>query len=122
MLDPTLAAADVCDLETIGRVSGQPRVVELWFATSPDGHRVYLLSGGRDASDWVKNIRAGGAVRLSVGGQWFRGTGRWIEGEADDLLARQLLDAKYHGWQEGRRLTRWARESLPVAVDLLAPA
>jgi deazaflavin-dependent oxidoreductase (nitroreductase family) len=113
-----LATADVCDLETMGRVSGQPRVVELWFAV--DGDCVYFLSGGRDTSDWVKNIRANGAVRISIAGTWFRGNARWIEGEPDESLARRLLAAKYQGWREGRPLTAWARDSLPVRVDLRA--
>ena len=37
---------------------------------------------------------------------------------SDDLLARRLLDAKYHGWSEGRALTGWAQTALPVAIDL----
>ncbi len=38
---------------------------------------------------------------------------------AEDALARRLLAAKYQGWSEGRSLSAWARESLPVAIDLL---
>jgi hypothetical protein len=37
---------------------------------------------------------------------------------ADDGLARRLLATKYQGWQEGRALSAWACESLPVAIDL----
>jgi len=117
VLDASQAAADVCHLETIGRVSGLPRVVELWFAA--DGDRLYILSGGRDGSDWVRNVARNEAVRLRIEGRWFRGIARWIEGEADDPLARQLLDGKYYGWREGRALTRWAAQSLPVRVDLV---
>jgi nitroimidazol reductase NimA-like FMN-containing flavoprotein (pyridoxamine 5'-phosphate oxidase superfamily) len=36
----------VCHLPTIGRRSGRPRTIEIWFAT--DGDRIYLLAGGRD--------------------------------------------------------------------------
>jgi deazaflavin-dependent oxidoreductase (nitroreductase family) len=106
----------VCHLETIGRVSGQPRIVELWFAAV--GDRLYFLSGGRDSSAWVRNIAAEPAVRIRFGRRWFRGHGSWIEGGPDDLLARQLLDGKYQGWREGQALSTWAHESLPVGVDL----
>jgi hypothetical protein len=41
-----------------------------------------------------------------------------VEADHEDALARRLLAAKYQGWQEGRPLSAWARESLPVAVDL----
>jgi len=108
----------VCDLETIGRVSGRPRVVELWFAAV--GDRIYFLSGGRDAAAWVRNIAANPSVRVHLGERWFRGRGAWIEGEADDQRARELLDGKYQGWRPGRSLSSWARRSLPVRVDLEA--
>jgi len=120
ILDPSLAAADVCNLETIGRVSGQPRVVELWFAAGPEGDRIYFLSGGRDAAAWVRNVAANPRVRVEVDGRWFGGVARWIEGEVDEPAARRLLAAKYQDWREGRRLSAWARESLPVVVDLEA--
>jgi len=32
--------------------------------------------------------------------------------------ARRLLAAKYEEWVPGRRLSSWARNSLPIAVDL----
>ena len=116
LLDERLAAADVCDLETIGRVTGQPREIEIWFAAV--GDRLYLLSGGRGGAHWVRNIAATPEVRVRIGGRRFRGVARAIEGESDDALARELLAAKYQGWSKGRRLSQWARESLPVAINL----
>jgi deazaflavin-dependent oxidoreductase (nitroreductase family) len=116
-IDEGLAALDVCDLETVGRTSGEPRLVELWFAAA--GDHLYFLSGGRDGGAWVRNLAAEPAVRIRLGGRWFRGRAAWIEGASDDRLAREALDTKYYGWHEGRPLTRWARESLPVRVELL---
>jgi hypothetical protein len=43
-----------------------------------------------------------------------------IEGEDDEQVARRALATKYEGWSEGRRLSGWARNSLPVAIDLVA--
>lgn len=110
------AARSVCRLETIGRSSGLPRGIEIWFAA--DGDRVYFLSGGRDRSHWVRNLRANPAVRVRVGGDWIAGVATIIEGHADEPLARELLAAKYQGWSPGRTLSEWARTSLPVRVDL----
>jgi len=117
-LDPTLSALDVCDLETTGRRTGEPRVVELWFAADPARDRIYFLSGGRDAADWVRNARQGPSVRVRLGNRWFRGSAREVEGSEDETTARTLLAAKYQGWRDGRPLSGWARTSLPVAVDL----
>lgn len=122
VLHPRLAGLAVCDLETIGRVSGQPRRIEIWFAADPERDRVYLLSGGRDRAHWVRNIRRSPRVRVRVGASWFEGSATEIEGSADDALARRLLAAKYEGWIEGRPLSGWARTSLPVAIDLLSPS
>jgi len=121
---PTISATDakrsVCYLETIGRTSGQPREIEIWFAA--DGDRVYFLSGGRDDAHWVRNLRVDPRVRVRIGREWFSGVAREIEGEADEAKARQLLAAKYQGWREGRPLSDWARDSLPVAIDLSSKA
>lgn len=119
-----LSAADtkrsVCRLETIGRTSGMPREIEIWFAA--DGDRVYFLSGGRDDAHWVRNLRADPRARVRMGGRWFSGTAREIEGQAEEPRARELLAAKYQGWREGRPLSEWASESLPVAIDLTGDA
>jgi deazaflavin-dependent oxidoreductase (nitroreductase family) len=117
-LAPELARRSVCELETIGRRSGQPRRVEIWFAAEPGRERIYLLSGGRDRAHWVRNIRADGRVRVRLGERWFDGAAAEIEGGPDDGLARRLLAAKYQGWVSGASLSAWARESLPVAIDL----
>ena len=117
-LPPELAELDVVDLETVGRVSGRPRVVEIWFAAA--GERLYLLSGGRDNAHWVRNVQADPAVRLHFGEQTFDGQAAVIEGDPDEDIARRALATKYQGWREGRRLSEWARTSLPVAIDLVA--
>jgi hypothetical protein len=47
------------------------------------------------------------------------GTARIIRaGTKEDGLARQLLDGKYQGWREGKRLSSWARNALPVAIEI----
>jgi hypothetical protein len=39
-------------------------------------------------------------------------------GTKEDSRARELLDGKYMGWREGKRLSSWARDALPVAIEL----
>ncbi len=51
----TLATEPFCYLTTTGRGSGRPHTIELWFALHDA--RVYLLSGGGERSDWVKNLQ-----------------------------------------------------------------
>ena len=71
----------------------------------------------------MRNVQANPAVRLHFGERAFDGRGAAvIEGEADEDLARRALATKYQGWREGRRLSGWARNSLPVAIDLVSDA
>ena len=109
------ATDSVCHLQTIGRTSGRPRTIEIWFAT--DGERIYFLAGGRERAHWVRNLVAEPRVRVRIGGTTLEGNARVIAGSEREALARRLLAAKYQGWAEGRPLSRWAAGSLPVEVS-----
>ena len=111
-----LADEDFAYLTTVGRKTGRKHRIEIWFALH-DG-RVYLLSGGADAADWVKNIRADGDVRIQIGSRSVAARGRIIRRKHEDQLARELLDAKYMAWRPGKKLSSWARGATPVAIDL----
>lgn len=106
----------VCYLTTIGRRSGKRHTIEIWFALRDS--TLYLLSGGGESADWVRNLRKTSAVRVRLGGRTVGGTAREVTTPTEDALARQLLDEKYMSWRPGKRLSSWARGSLPVAVDL----
>jgi len=105
----------VCYLQTVGRTSGQPRTIEIWFAT--DGERLFLLSGGRDRAQWVRNLRVDPHVRVRIGGRSVDGNARIIEGTDRERTARERLAAKYQGWVPGRPLSAWAATSLPVEIS-----
>ncbi len=115
------AAEQYCYLTTIGRVSGRPHEIEIWFAFGPDaaGRTLYMLSGGSVRADWVKNLRRHPVVSIRIGGDTYGATARVVApGTPEDALARRLLCAKYQGWREGQPLSEWGRTALPVAFDL----
>jgi deazaflavin-dependent oxidoreductase (nitroreductase family) len=112
-----LADKDFAYLTTIGRQTGKEHTVEIWYALR-DG-RIYMLSGGGDRADWVRNLRKTPRVRLRIGTQSANATARVLRaGTKEDELARQLLDVKYQGWRQGKRLSSWARNALPVAIEV----
>jgi deazaflavin-dependent oxidoreductase (nitroreductase family) len=117
-----LAGEEFGYLETVGRTSGRPHVVEIWFAADVAAGRLYMLAGGRDSSDWVLNIRPNPRVRIRIGGHTFTGNAREIEGTDLEDAARKLVGAKYGYWREGTELRGWARDSLPIAIDLASGA
>jgi deazaflavin-dependent oxidoreductase (nitroreductase family) len=109
-----LGALDYCYLTTVGRVSGDAHEIEIWFALH-DGI-LYLLSGGRDGSDWVKNLRANADVRVRLGAETRVARARMVTRSDEDELARRLLLEKYRPRYSGE-LDEWGRTSLPVAVE-----
>ena len=111
-----LGHLDFAYLTTTGRRSGRPHVIEIWFAA--ERGTIYLLSGGGEDADWVKNIRRDRRVRIRVGSRTVSARARFPRGVAEDHRARELLDAKYMGWRPGTRLSGWARGALPVAIDV----
>jgi deazaflavin-dependent oxidoreductase (nitroreductase family) len=110
-----LADESFCYLTTTGRASGRSHTIEIWFAL--ENGTLYMLSGGGGRADWVKNIRKDPSVRVRVGSRSVTGRARIIRaGTGEDQRARRLVDGKYQGWRQGRRLSAWARDALPVAV------
>jgi deazaflavin-dependent oxidoreductase (nitroreductase family) len=108
-----------CYLTTTGRVTGRPHRIEIWFAI--DGRTLYLLSGGRERSDWVKNLRREPRVTIEIGSGVFAGRARTVEDDSEDQRARRLMHDKYAGGYSGD-LTGWRRSALPIAIDLLGDA
>jgi deazaflavin-dependent oxidoreductase (nitroreductase family) len=103
-------------LTTTGRRTGRSHRIEIWFAAQ-DG-RVYLLSGGRERSDWVRNLQANAHVTVELGDETHAGVAGVLQpGTVEDQRARELLVGKY---REGDNLDEWGRTALPVAIEFSA--
>jgi deazaflavin-dependent oxidoreductase (nitroreductase family) len=88
-------------LTTVGRVSGQPREVEIWFVES-DG-RLYILAEHFRGAQWVRNIELNARVRVRIGNEQFEATARVLDPERDRATWRtaQRLSNEKYGWGEG---------------------
>jgi deazaflavin-dependent oxidoreductase (nitroreductase family) len=116
---PGWHAEEFCYVTSRGRRSGNPHEIEIWFGASPSRpDRIYLLSGGGNRSDWVRNMLANPAVRVRIGERQWEGSAGSISDAAEDLHARHLLAAKYQGWHQGQPMSGWAETALPIAIDL----
>jgi deazaflavin-dependent oxidoreductase (nitroreductase family) len=111
---PAQAEEDYCYLTTTGRVSGEPREIEIWFAL--EGGSLYMLSGGRDRADWVRNLLKEPEVSVRIADERLAGRARVVQDPAEDTLARRLLFEKYSSRYSGD-LDSWRENALPVAVD-----
>jgi deazaflavin-dependent oxidoreductase (nitroreductase family) len=87
-------------LTTTGRVTGQPREIEIWF--TEHGGRFYLVAE-RENANWVRNIQSQAQVKVRVGDAEFNATARIVRNDREPQLAttvKALFDAKY-GWSDG---------------------
>ena len=110
-----LAREEFCYLTTTGRATGMNHTIEMWFAV--DRASLYMLSGGGDTSDWVRNLMKKPEVTVRTSGRELRGRGRLVTAAAEDAVARNLLFTKYESGYRGD-LTSWRDRAVPVAVDL----
>jgi deazaflavin-dependent oxidoreductase (nitroreductase family) len=88
-------------LTTIGRVTGQPREIEIWFVESND--KLYVLAEHFRDAQWVKNIEKNKRVSVRLGGRRFEATARVLDNERDreTWLTAQNLSREKYGWGEG---------------------
>ena len=111
-----LGDLDHCYLTTTGRHTGRPHRIEIWFALA-DG-TAYLLSGGGDRSDWVRNLMISPDVVLQIGEEKRSTKARVVTDPEEDALARRLVVEKYAP-RDPDDLTDWGKSSLPIAIDWL---
>ena len=112
---PQLAKEEYCYLTTKGRKTGKPHEIEIWFVVL--NNTIYLLSGGRDKSDWVKNLRANPEVSVRIGKYVFPATAQLVRDIQQESTIRPMMAAKYQGWKEGAELSEWARDALVVRIE-----
>jgi deazaflavin-dependent oxidoreductase (nitroreductase family) len=118
MAVPHFDDRSVIDLTTTGRVTGEPHRIEIWFAQ--EGSRLYLLAGGGDRADWVRNVRHDGRVVVHAGDLDLAGLARVVHDADEATRAKDTIVAKYQPGYGGD-LSRWRDRSLPVAVELDQP-
>ena len=105
----------VIDLTTVGRITGRPHTIEIWFAHRET--KIYLLSGGGERSDWVRNLIRTPEVQVRAGRGVYHGVGRIVTEPGEDRVARDSVHDKYAVRYRGD-LTGWRETALPIAIDL----
>src|SRR5690242_8826708 len=95
-----------CYLTTTGRRTGRPHTIEIWFGAPSDRPaRIYLMSGGGERSDWVRNLQADPRVTVRIGEVTWEATASVVGDSAEEARVRTLLATKYQGWRGGQPLS-----------------
>ena len=105
-----------CYLTTTGRVSGKPHEIEIWFGVT--GGRLYLMAGGGERSDWVKNLKKNPAVTIRIRGQVYQATADIVTDATEQASVRPVLADKYNEREADGSLSEWAATALVVGFDL----
>jgi deazaflavin-dependent oxidoreductase (nitroreductase family) len=113
---PRLSREEYCYVTTTGRVTGNLHEIEIWFGIQ--GNTVYLLSGGMDRSDWVRNLLKDPSVAVRIAKHTFKATARIVTDGEEEMMARNLLADKYHERRANGMLGKWARTALVVGIDI----
>lgn len=111
----SVAGEAYCYFTTIGRVTGNPHEIEIWFGLNND--TLYLMSGD-GKSDWVKNLRKNADVTVRVADVTYAARARIVDDETEEMLARNMLADKYNERESDGSLDEWAATALVVGVDV----
>jgi deazaflavin-dependent oxidoreductase (nitroreductase family) len=115
----SLKDQDYCYFTTMGRVTGNPHEIEIWFGLN--GGTLYLMSGD-GKSDWVKNLKKNPSVTVRIAKHTFTAAARIVDNEKEEMLARVMLADKYKEREDDGGLSEWARTALPIAIDIIQGA
>lgn len=113
----SLMKEEYCYLTTTGRITGKPHEIEIWFAVNHG--TLYLMSGGMDKSDWVKNLLKNPSVTVRIAGNAFPAAARIVKDEKEQMLARTMLADKYNERESDGSLSDWAASALVVGFDVI---
>ena len=75
-----------------GRKTGKPREVTIWFVL--DGDRLYIGTATVNR-EWVQNVQKTPQVKLSIPGENFKGTARFLTDRTEHERAMAAIRRKY---------------------------
>lgn len=96
-----IADSKVLYLTTVGRRTGLPREIEIWFVVH--GSRFYLFAEIGEAAAWVKNIRRNPEVVVRIGDERMEAAARILDRESDRALWDEVaaIAVRKYGWGDG---------------------
>jgi deazaflavin-dependent oxidoreductase (nitroreductase family) len=86
-------------LTTIGRRTGEPREIEIWFTEHAGTY--YVIAELGEQAQWVKNLRRDPRVTVRVEAEHFAARARVVAAETDLAAKIRALSAAKYGWGDG---------------------
>ena len=103
-------------LTTIGRRTGNPHTVELWFADT--GGKIYLSHEGK-YTDWMRNIIKDDHVAFRIRDIMFKGIARIVKNGNVFEVGKHALYFKYYGKAREDIINDWFSESTIIEICMI---
>jgi deazaflavin-dependent oxidoreductase (nitroreductase family) len=87
-----VAGKQTTRLTHYGRKTGKPHEVTIWFVLDAD--KLYIGTANVNRR-WVRNVQKTPQIRLSIGGERFEGTARFLADRAEHERAMAAIRRKY---------------------------
>lgn len=85
-------ARHTVSLTHYGRKTGKPHEVTIWFVLH--GDKIYVGTAKVDRQ-WVRNVQKTPHVKLSIGGERFEGSARFLSDREESKRAQSFIARKY---------------------------
>ena len=100
-------------LTTVGRRSGEPMQLPLFYGDVPGGYAIIASKGGApEHPSWYLNLQANPRVRVQVGSRKFSAHARVAEGEERTKIWNQMLEV----WPPYADYAAATEREIPVVV------
>lgn len=96
------------DLTTIGRMSGEPRTIEIWWFHVEDR---FVITGTPGPRDWLANVRQNPAIVITAPKGEFHGTAVEID---DPNFKRTVFTHPGIGWYQTQAQLEALIETAPM--------
>ena len=103
-------------LTTLGRKTGRPHTVELWFAFA--GSKIFLSHEGK-YTDWMKNITSNSRVGIKVGSVRLEADAAILDEGIAVKVGQRSLYEKYYGQATEAIIEDWFELSKVVELTPL---
>jgi deazaflavin-dependent oxidoreductase (nitroreductase family) len=113
----TLLKEKLAHLTTVGRKTGKPHRVELWFALGAG--RIFLSHEG-DYTDWMRNITKNRRVRIQIGTLNVEADATILNEGAPKELGKTSLYEKYYGPAPKATVDDWFELSTIIELTPVA--
>ena len=86
---------------TLGRRTGRPHEVEIWFGVLPQdgtgggGDTLYLISGNGPTADWFRNALSSGSATVRIADETHVGSAREVTDAEERKAVGDLMGEKY---------------------------